>query len=192
MSSPPWKEPSHRAGLFQRPVRSSAGSRWPQALAQIRKQLPARSFVLAAWPSCRGPRQLAASGLAVVPSATPGSPSPNAWPARPRHVRPRHIIGQTSLRALKSVPSRVALRTYVNAPRQPSSSGSVVLLKTGSEISLGPTKLLSTVIGGDPAPNAAWFKSMLPLREAGGDARGLSLSPFAPRKDVLWRSERRQ
>ena len=32
----------------------------------------------------------------------------------------------------------MALRAYVNTPRQPSSSGSVILLKTGSEILLGP------------------------------------------------------
>jgi len=56
MSSPPLSRSRHRAGPFKRPVRPPAGSRWPQALAQIRKQLLARSFVLAAWPSCRGPR----------------------------------------------------------------------------------------------------------------------------------------
>jgi hypothetical protein len=61
MSSPPLNKSCHRAGLFKRPVHSSASSRWLQALVQNRKQLRVRSFVLAAWPSCRGPRQPAAN-----------------------------------------------------------------------------------------------------------------------------------
>src|SRR5271165_6949243 len=67
MSSPPLNKPCNRAGLFKRPVRSSASSRWPQALVQDRKQLRGRSFVLAAWPSCRGPRQPAANELGGGP-----------------------------------------------------------------------------------------------------------------------------
>ncbi len=50
--------------------------RWPQALVQNRKQLRLRSFVLAAWPSCRGPRQPAANELGGGPV---------------RHVRPTEI-----------------------------------------------------------------------------------------------------
>jgi hypothetical protein len=71
MSSPPLSEPGYRAGPLKRPVRSSAGSRWLQALAQIRKQLPVRSFVLTAWSSCSGPWWSAASELAVALSSTP-------------------------------------------------------------------------------------------------------------------------
>src|SRR5271157_282847 len=67
MSSPPLNEPGNRAGLFKRPVHSSASSRWLQALVQNRKQLRVRSFVLAAWPSCRGPRQPAANELGGGP-----------------------------------------------------------------------------------------------------------------------------
>src|SRR5208337_2085338 len=76
MSSPPLNKSCNRAGLFKRPVRSSASSRWPQALVQNRKQLRGRSFVLAAWPSCRGPRQPAANELGGGPV---------------RHVRPTEL-----------------------------------------------------------------------------------------------------
>src|SRR5271157_5547887 len=76
MSSPPLNKSCNRAGLFKRPVRSSASSRWPQALVQNRKQLRGRSFVLAAWPSCRGPRQPAAN-------------EPGGGPVR--HVRPTEL-----------------------------------------------------------------------------------------------------
>jgi hypothetical protein len=138
MSSPPLSKPRHRAGFLERPVRSSAGSRWPQALAQIRKQFLARSFVLAAGPSCRGPRQLVASELAVVPSATPGSPSSNAWPARPRHALSRHISCPTQLRALHRVPSGAGVRACLPGSRLRASTGSVIPLKIGSEVPIGP------------------------------------------------------
>src|SRR5271166_2765531 len=76
MSSPPLNKSCNRAGLFKRPVRSSASSRRPQALVQNRKRLRVRSFVLAAWPSCRGPRQPAANELGGGPV---------------RHVRPTEL-----------------------------------------------------------------------------------------------------
>src|SRR5208337_1379326 len=76
MSSPPLNKSCNRAGHFKRPVCSSASSRWPQALVQNRKQLRLRSFVLAAWPSCRGPRQPAANELGGGPV---------------RHVRPTEL-----------------------------------------------------------------------------------------------------
>src|SRR5208282_192668 len=76
MSSPPLKRPCDRAGLFKRPVHSSASSRWPQALVQDRKQLRFRGFVLAAWPSCHGPRQ-------------PVANEPSGGPVR--HVRPTDL-----------------------------------------------------------------------------------------------------
>src|SRR5208337_992659 len=76
MSSPPLNKPCNRAGLFKRPVRSSASSCWPQALVQNRKQLLVGSFVLAVWPSCRGPRQPAANELGGGPV---------------RHVRPTEL-----------------------------------------------------------------------------------------------------
>ena len=43
---------------------------------------------------------------------------------------------------------------------------------------------------GEPTKRA-WFKRRLQLRVAGVDARGVSLSSFAPRKHALSRSERR-
>ena len=94
MSSPPSNKSCNRAGLFKRPVHSSASPRWPQALVQNRKQLRVRSFVLAAWPSCRGPRQPAANELGGGPVRHVLSPSSNAWPARPRQARPCHIPAQ--------------------------------------------------------------------------------------------------
>ena len=53
------------------------------------------------------------NSLAVVPSATSGSRSLNAWPARLRHARPRHILCTTSLRALHGVPSNVVARAHL-------------------------------------------------------------------------------
>src|SRR5208337_4767481 len=71
--------------------------------------------------------------LVVVPSATSGSPSSNAWPARPHLASSRHILPPTSLRALHRVPSSAAVRAYPPAPRPSASSGSVNSLETGSE-----------------------------------------------------------
>ena len=96
MSSPPSNKSCNRAGLFKRPVHSSASPRWPQALVQNRKQLRLRSFVLAAWPSCRGPRQPAANELGGGPVRHVLSPSAT-WPACLCHARPRHIPCPNSL-----------------------------------------------------------------------------------------------
>ncbi len=139
MSSPPLNESCNRVGLFKWPVRLSANSRWPQALVQNRKQLRLRSFVLAAWPSCRGPRQPAANELGGGPVRHVLSPSSNAWPARPRQARPRHIPRPTSLRALHRVPSSVALRAHLPGPHSVEASGSAFPIKTGSEFPIGPT-----------------------------------------------------
>ena len=139
MSSPPLNKSCNRAGLFKRPVRSSASSRWPQALVQNRKQLRLRSFVLAAWPSCRGPRQPAANELGGGPVRHVLSPSSNAWPARRRQARPRHIPHPTSLRALHRVPSSVALRAHLPRPHSVEASGSAFPIKTGSAFPIGIT-----------------------------------------------------
>jgi hypothetical protein len=95
---------------------------------------------LDAWPSSCGRPQAAASELAVVPPATPGSPTSNARPVRPRDTRRRHIPRPTSLRALDRVPSSAAARADFPAPRPPASSGFAIPLKTGSEFPLGPTR----------------------------------------------------
>src|SRR5271157_1516875 len=78
--------------------------------------------------------------LVVVPSATSGSPSSNAWPARPRQASSRHILPPTSLRALHRVPSSAVVRAYPPAPRPSASSGSVNSLETGSESPLSSTQ----------------------------------------------------
>ena len=141
MSSPPLNKSCNRAGLFKRPVRSSASSRWPQALVQNRKQLRLRSFVLAAWPSCRGPRQPAANELGGGPVRHVLSPSSNAWPARRRQARPRRIPHPTSLRALHRVPSSVALRAHLPRPHSVEASGSAFPIKTGSAFPIGINSL---------------------------------------------------
>jgi len=142
MSSPPLNESCNRVGLFKWPVRLSANSRWPQALVQNRKQLRLRSFVLAAWPSCRGPRQPAANELGGGPVRHVLSPSSNAWPARPRHTRPRHIPRPNSLRALHRVPSNVVLCAYLPGPHSVEASGSAFPIKTGSEFPIGISRAL--------------------------------------------------
>ena len=93
----------------------------PRLWSRIRKQLLTRSFVLATWSPCRGPRRSAASELAVVPSATPGSPSSNAWTARLRHARPRHIPPRTHsahFTACRAAPAYAPIPKHANGPRQ--------------------------------------------------------------------------
>jgi hypothetical protein len=60
---------------------------------RIRRQLHARSFELSAWPFCCGACRSTTSERAVVPSATPGSRSTNAWPGRPRQSCGAPILG---------------------------------------------------------------------------------------------------
>ncbi|HYT89004.1 MAG TPA: hypothetical protein VEL76_09870, partial [Gemmataceae bacterium] len=117
MSSPPLNQPGRRAGLFKRPVHAQVSPRWPQVLVQVREQPRVRGFVSATWPSCRGPQQPTGTDLAVVPSATPGSPNSNAWPPRPRHLSSRHILCPTDLRAFQSVPSNADPCAYLLEPR---------------------------------------------------------------------------
>ena len=92
---------------------------------------------MAAWPSCRGPRQPAANELGGGPVRHVLSPSSNAWPARPRHTRPRHIPRPNSLRALHRVPSNVVLCAYLPGPHSVEASGSAFPIKTGSEFPIG-------------------------------------------------------
>ena len=141
MSSPPLNKSCNRAGLFKRPVRSSASSRWPQALVQNRKQLRLRSFVLAAWPSCRGPRQPAANELGggpvrhVRPTELERLPGPSA----PRSATPHaefDLTPRTSLRAEQRWCTRLS-----PAPHSLHLSVSIFLLNTDSNFLLGPTLL---------------------------------------------------
>jgi hypothetical protein len=139
MSSPPLSQPRDRAGPLKRPARSPAGSHWPQALVQCRKQFRARNFVLASWSSYGGLRQPAASESAVVPSATPGSPSANACLARPRPASSRHILRPTLLRALHCVPSHAEVRAHRAGHGSFNSNGAALSIETGAELSIGPT-----------------------------------------------------
>jgi hypothetical protein len=110
-------QPRHRAGRFKPPLRSSARSRWPRALAQIGKRLSARSFVLAAWPSRRCPPSLAASGLAVVPSATLGSPHASVSTSVQQSCRPKGIHSFFGISGTRRLPAVLGARScHCNSP----------------------------------------------------------------------------
>ncbi len=139
MSSPPLNKSCNRAGLFKRPVRSSASSRWPQALVQNRKQLRVRSFVLAGWPSCCGPRQPAANELGGGPvrHVRPTELERLAGPSAPCSATPHLVYNftpRTSRRAERRGCTRPPPRTWLARP-----SGAVILLITGAISLLGYT-----------------------------------------------------
>src|SRR6516162_8685189 len=142
MSSSPLSKPGPRAGPLKRPVPSAVGSRWPQALVQTRERLRLRSFALATWPSCRGPRQPTASELAVVPSTTPSALNSNAWPARPRRVLSRHNVGSKFLRAFYCVPSHADERAQHTRHASRGSGGAALTLETSAVFQTGPNQLL--------------------------------------------------
>ena len=81
--------------------------------------------------------------LAVVPSITSGSPSSNAWPARPRQARPRHILHPTTLRALQGVPSGVGVSALFPEHSSTATHGAAVLLKTGADFPIGYTTTMA-------------------------------------------------
>ncbi len=91
------------------------------------------------WPSCYGACRSTTSESAVVPSATPGSRSTNAWPARPRQAAVRHILGSEPLRAVLCLPSDVGVRTELIAPYPPSDGAALFLIETDSISLIGPT-----------------------------------------------------
>ena len=116
----------------------------PRPWSRIRKRLRARSFVLSAWSSCSGPRQPAASELAVVPSTTPVSLSPNAWPARPRQAAARHILGPMPLRAFHRVPSDAGVRADYVVPCPVTDRAAVLLIEIDFISWIGPSTPIST------------------------------------------------
>src|SRR6516225_8166277 len=120
-----------------------SGSRWPQALVQTRERLRLRSFALATWPSCRGPRQPTASELAVVPSTTPSALNSNAWPARPRRVLSRHNVGSKFLRAFYCVPSHADERAQHTRHASRGSGGAALTLETSAVFQTGPSVFFS-------------------------------------------------
>ena len=139
-SSPPLSQPGRCARRFKRPVHFNVGSRWPQALVQTRERLRLRSFALATWPSCRGPRQPTASELAVVPSTTPSALNSNAWPARPRRVLSRHNVGSKFLRAFYCVPSHADERAQHTRHASRGSGGAALTLETSAVFQTGPRR----------------------------------------------------
>ena len=108
---------------------------------QPNEKLRVRSFVLAAWPSCSR-RQPAASELAVVPPATPGPPSSNAWQARLRRARPHHIPRRTHsahFTACRAAPLCAPISKYANGPSyvdQPSRSKLALSRKSLSNVAI--------------------------------------------------------
>ena len=111
MSSPPLNKSCNRAGLFKRPVRSSASSRWPQALVQNPAATPPQELRLGSLAILvRGPRQPAANELGGGSVRHVLSPSSNAWPSRRRQARPRHIPHPTSLRTSPRAEQRCFMR----------------------------------------------------------------------------------
>ncbi len=105
---------------------------------RIRRQLLARSFDLPVRPSCCGACRSTTSESAVIPSATPGSRSMNAWPARPRQAAVRHILGPVPLRAFHRVPSDAGVRADHVVPRPATNRAAVLLIETDSISLIGP------------------------------------------------------
>jgi hypothetical protein len=137
MSSPPLNKPCNRVGLFKRPVHSSASSRWPQALVQNRKQLRVRSFVLAAWPSCCGPRQPAANepGGGSVRHVRHTQLERLAGPSAPSSATPHTELDLTP-RTLQRAERRGCARLHSRI-RLSRLSGALILLKTGADSPIG-------------------------------------------------------
>lgn len=77
MSSPPVRAPGPVQGCANGRFLEQRARDGPRSWTRIRRQRLARSFDLPGWPSCGGPRRSVAREWAVVPSATPGSPSSN-------------------------------------------------------------------------------------------------------------------
>ena len=92
---------------------------------------------MAAWPSCRGPRQPAANELGGGP-VQPRPARRARTPGRPvcSHARPRHNVTPTSLRK----PPRAERRGCTRLPsgrRLSHLSGALILLKTGANLPIG-------------------------------------------------------
>ena len=91
------------------------------ALVQNRKQLRVRSFVLAGWPSCCGPRQPAANELGGGPVRHVRPRSLNAWPARPPKLGHAtscvQLYTATSRRAERRGCTRPPPRTWLCGPQ---------------------------------------------------------------------------
>ena len=127
-----------KQGFIQRPVYSSASSRWPQALVQNRKQLRVRGFVLAAWPSCSGPRQPAVKELGGGPvhhvrlAELERLAGPSAAMLGHAIMLDSDVTPRTSPRAERCGCTRLIL-----GRRLSHLSGALLLLKTGADFPIG-------------------------------------------------------
>src|SRR5271157_3808709 len=84
-------------------------------------------------------RWSAASESAVVPSTMLGSRSRNAWPARPRPVAARPILGPAPLRAFHRVPSDVRVRADLIATGLATDRAAVLMIEIDSISQIGPS-----------------------------------------------------
>src|SRR5215471_8857391 len=99
MSSPPWSESRDRAGLLQRPVPWSVGSRWPQALVPVSPAAPRQGLRLGdsailSWPATACGQGMGGGPLwhawltELEPLADPSTPR-LATPHRGSYISPR-------------------------------------------------------------------------------------------------------
>src|SRR5271165_261254 len=140
MSSPPLRAFRLGAGsCASGRLLEKAGSRWPGGSGPE----SAGGSLRGAW-TCRpghpvAARWSAASESAVVPSTMLGSRSRNAWPARPRPVAARPILGPAPLRAFHRVPSDVRVRADLIATGLATDRAAVLMIEIDSISQIGPT-----------------------------------------------------
>jgi len=147
---------ANRRSLDQAAGSFVAGSPLPQALIQCRQQLTDDELrlctlvipVVVSTAACArrlggGPAHDGLStGLVRAPELTGDSP-------------PRHIPRPTSLRAHHCVPSSVRAHPCFRGPHSPTSSGSVLALKTGSEFQIGNKRRLPSIQPSRTCPNTS-------------------------------------
>ena len=142
MSSPPLSEPGHRAGLLFQAAGSfvsglALASGPGPGFASVRpRRIRLCNLAILSWPAvARGER----IGGGPVYHARLTELECLAGPSAPRSSR--HILGPSSLRAIKSVPSGAATRADVTAPH----SCETVAPTSGSELALKFRSATSTL-----------------------------------------------
>ncbi len=110
-----------------------------EALIQNPQAVPRGGFRLDDLVILYRPAAVCGEGLAVVPCATPDSPSLNAWPARPRQARTRRSSSLTTLRTVRRVPRCVGARACPRTHQLAEANGSISEIKTGPNSQIGPS-----------------------------------------------------
>jgi len=96
--------------------RARVGSR---LLVQDPQAVPCEELRLGDLAILSRPKVARGERIGGGPVHSAGSPSLNAWPARPRHARSRHILCSTSFRALRSVLNSDVVRAVFRLPHAP-------------------------------------------------------------------------